>query len=318
MDTSRFLMLAVIFFSFFNAAPGPENDPVPHLTEVKHKTLVPEGIAVHPVDGKIYLSSLHENKIVVVGRDGTTGDVIASGQDGFMWGLGMKFSPDGKILWACSADGNGKTALFKIEVQRKKVLERFSHDAAGFLNDLVVLKNGSVFVTDTEKSAIFKLENGALHPWLINEQLKWANGIAISDNERYLFVASGQYGIQRINIKEKTMVSATGGKTVDHAIDGLVYHGQILYAAIGWPQNEIQKHRILRYRLDSELNFIKADTLGIGHSYLNCITTLAINKDQLFAIGNTNLGIYNRHQQKLEKIMDSLSNPVVSIFPLRR
>src|SRR5688500_43706 len=80
--------------------------------EVNEKTLIPEGIAVHPVTGKVFLSSLHQNKIVTVDNNGRVTDVITKGQQGFMWGLGMKFSKDGRILWACTADGNGKTALF--------------------------------------------------------------------------------------------------------------------------------------------------------------------------------------------------------------
>lgn len=317
MSTILYLIIMCKLFSISAPTSKQEQKTEPLLREVKNKTLIPEGIAVHPATGEVYLSSLHENKIVVVNANGTTSDLISGGQNGFMWGLGMKFSDDGKILWACSSDGNGKTALFKIDVRNKKVLDHFSHDSARFLNDLVILTDGIIYITDTEKSTVFKLESGQLKPWLTDKKLKWANGIAISGDERYLFAASGRYGLQRIDLASKTITSATGGKRTDYAIDGLVYHNNKLYAAIGWPQHKTEEHRILRYSLDKELNFINADTLAINRSYINCITTLAIHKEKLFAIGNTNLGVYNRHQQKTESIMDSLRNPMVSVFHLR-
>jgi sugar lactone lactonase YvrE len=289
----------------------------PVLQEVKAKTLIPEGIAVHPATGMIYLGSLHQDKVVSVDEKAEVRDVIQSGQEGFAWGLGMKFSGTGDTLWACSADGKGRTALFAIDPVAGIVLRKYAHDSARFLNDLVILGDGRIFVTDTEQGAVFILQDGRLHLWLKNESLKWANGIAAGKEDRHLFVASGRYGLQKVGVATKQVSSATQDKRVDYAIDGLVYYQSKLYAAIGWPQDRTAEHRILRYQLDGQDNFLSADTLAINRSFLTCPTTLAVHRGWLFALGNTNLGVYNRNQQQAEKILDSLVNPVVSKFRLR-
>jgi hypothetical protein len=289
----------------------------PLLREVKDKTLIPEGIAVHPINNTIYLSSLHQNKIVSVNKDGTVKDVIASNQNGFMWGLGMKFSKDGKVLWACSANQEGKTALFAIDIASGKVLNKYTHDSARFLNDLVILDDGRLFITDTQQGGVFALLSGELKLWIKDEKLQWANGITTNKSEKYLFVASGSKGLQRIDLATKEITSATQNKRTDYAIDGLVYSDNILYAAIGWPQDKTYQHRILKYYLNDEQYVAKVDTLIIGKSYFNCPTTLAVHNAELFALGNTNLGIYNRHQQKVDNIMDSLSYPVISRFKIK-
>src|SRR5687768_2498471 len=64
----------------------------PEIIAVQNKELIPEGIEVHPESGAIYLSSLHQNKIVTVDKHGNCKDLISPGQNGFMRGLGIKVS----------------------------------------------------------------------------------------------------------------------------------------------------------------------------------------------------------------------------------
>ena len=286
------------------------------LHEVKDKTLIPEGIAVHPSTGRMYLSSLHQNKIVIVDSTGIVTDVIANGQEGFMWGLGMKFSQDGSILWACSADGQGNTGLFGVDHASGKIIKHYVHDSARFLNDLVVLNDGRIFITDTELGALFVLQNDTLLLFLKDEQLMWVNGIAATPEGSVLFAASGRYGLMKIDAESRTIVSATDNKKTDYAIDGLVLHGHTLYAAIGWPQDSVHQHRIIRYYLDDQFKYTGGDTLSINQAWLQCPTTLAVQNNRLFALSTTNLGIYNRHAQQTGKIIDSLKLPVVAVFQL--
>lgn len=168
------------------------------------------------------------------------------------------------------------------------------------------------------KAAIFLLANDSLQLYLATEQLKWANGITASPDGTYLFVASGRYGVIKVNTHTRKLSSATNNKRTDYAIDGLVLHSNTLYAAIGWPQDSLHQHRILRYYFDSHFNFTGSDTLAINQSWLQCPTTLAVHNNKLFALGNTNLGIYNRHQQKIDHIRDSLLLPAISIFSLSK
>jgi hypothetical protein len=96
-----------------------------------------------------------------------------------------------------------------------------------------------------------------------------------------------------------------------------VYADKKLFAAIGWPQHETQTHRLLRFSLNDDQYVETTDTLVINKPYFTCPTTLAVHKDQLYALANTNLGIYNKNNQKLDKSMDSLSYPVISKYKIR-
>lgn len=310
MRVKLFLIITCFIFS----CRQWENDNKLNFLEVKDKTLIPEGVAVHPSTSKVYLSSLHQNKIVSVDDKGNVADVITSGQQGFMWGLGMKFSLNGKILWACTADGKGKTALVAVDHKSGRIIKKYMHDSARFFNDLVLLNDGRIFITDTDLGALFMLKNDSLYLFSRDEKIKWCNGITAKDN--ILFVASGRYGIIKVDAETGVVTSATGDKREDYAIDGLTFHDNTLYAVIGWPQDSTHQHRIIRYHLDQQLNYKGMDTLFINEKWLTNPTTLALHNDKLFALSTTNLGIYNRHEQKTESIMDSLVYPVVTVFEL--
>jgi len=290
----------------------------PLLREVKEKTLIPEGIAIHPTTGRVNLSSLHQNKIISIDDAGAVSDVISNGQEGFMWGLGMQFSKDGDVLWACSADGKGNTSLFSIDHRSRRVIKRYTHDSARFFNDLVVMNDGRIFLTDTESGAVFLWQQDKIEFFAKDEKLKWANGITTTPAGDVLFVASGRYGIQKIDLSTHSITSATQDQRIDYAIDGMAWHQNTLYAAIGWPQDSIRQHRILRYHFDAAIRYLRTDTLSINRDWLQCPTTLAIHNNQLFALSLTNLGIYNRHQQRTINIMDSLRLPIVAVFQLPR
>ena len=203
-----------------------------------------------------------------------------------------------------------------IEHLSGKISKSYTHDSARFFNDLVILNDETIFITDTETGAVFRLQKDSLQLFLKDEQLKWANGIDATPRGDILFVASGRYGLMKVDVGTKRISSATGNNRVDYAIDGLVLHDSILYAAIGWPQDSIHQHRIIRYHLDAGFRYMSADTLAINQNWLQCPTTLAIHQNQLFSLSATNLGIYNKHGQDIEKILDRLRLPVVAVFQL--
>ncbi len=299
-------------------SPVPVTPTEPDTLIVNDKELIPEGIAVHPGTGTIYLSSLHQNKIVSFDRKGGYKNLITSGQDGFMKGLGIKISRDGKTLWACSASldtAKSISGLFEIDLSSGKIIRSYlyQHDSASLFNDLAIHSSGDIYITDTYQGTVFRYQPDSknLEPWLRSEQLTLANGIAFSDDEKILFVASGDKGIQRIEMDTKQVESVTKGARTDYAVDGLLYHNKALIGVIGWPQDEVQTHRILRYRLTDDYYFNSADTLMINKSYLQVPTTAALHNNRLYVLGRTNLGVYNTSQQTLETVKPLLQFPLI-------
>jgi hypothetical protein len=115
----------------------------------------------------------------------------------------------------------------------------------------------------------------------------------------------------------KQVRPVTGGKRTDYAIDGLLYYNKTLIGVIGWPQNEVQNHRILRYHLTDDYYFSAADTLLINKSYLQVPTTAALHNNRLYVLGKTNLDLYNKGQQSLETIKDFLQFPLIVQMQLK-
>jgi sugar lactone lactonase YvrE len=297
----------------------------PEVIEVQaDKELIPEGIAVHPQTGTIYLSSLHQNKIVAVDKEGKVQDLIASNAEGYMMGLGIKLDKEGRTLWTVSSYNDStthKTGLFQIDLRNGRVLQKFlrTEQKDCFLNDLVIDKAGNIYITDTQQSSVFRWSSTSkrLERWVQADSLLWANGIALSPDEKTLFVASGRYGIQMIDIATKKMVPIAGENTDFYAIDGLVYYQNSLIGVRGWPQNTPQNHRVLRFHLKSDNTLSRIDTLDINNPHINTPTTLAVTGDQLYVLARTNLGVYNRHNSKTENIKDSLQNAIVLKYTLK-
>ena len=316
-------MKLIFALAFAAAAVFISSQPIVIKTAAS-KELIPEGIAVHPATGTIYLSSLHQQKIVAIEKDGTVKDVIKSGEGGFMAGLGIKLDAAGKTLWACSAYNDStqhKTGLFQIDLKSQKVIQTFlrTDTTNCFLNDLVIDKKGNIYTTDTEQSSVFKLDvqTKVLQRWLQHPQLHWANGIALSADEKTLFVASGDKGLQAIDVATKEIKTMAGPQTDFYAIDGLAYHNNTLIAVTGWPQDKPQTHRVRQFYLHNN-SITKVDTLSINQPYLNCPTTIAISGNKAYVLGTTNLGIYNRNNARTMGILDLLQQPVVLQFNLSR
>lgn len=285
--------------------------------------LIPEGIAVHPQQGTIYLSSLHQNKIVAVNKKGVVRDLIPPNAENFMMGLGMKIDAAGKTLWACTAFNDSithKTGLYQVDLQTGKVLQKFMRNEQKncFLNDLVIDRKGNIYMTDSEQSAVFRWDalTSTLKLWLQDEKLQWPNGIALSPDEQTLFVASAINGIQKININTRT-IAPIAGKTADfYFIDGLAWYQNSLIGVIGWPQDQPSTHRVLRFHLTANHDLRQTDTIDINNPQMNCPTTVAIAGNQAYVLARTNLGVYNRHNGHTKNIRDSLQNPVVLQYVL--
>ena len=71
------------------------------------KDVIPEGITIDTLKGKIYVSSIAQKKIITIDTNGVNEDLITTNQDGFLEGLGMKIGPKKHWLWAVSNEKQG-------------------------------------------------------------------------------------------------------------------------------------------------------------------------------------------------------------------
>ena len=123
-------------------------------------TLIPEGIAIHPKNETIYISSIAKHKIIKI-KNREVSNFIEEGESGFLEGLGLKVDVKRNLLWALSNQKQGKWYLsqihgFDLNTKEKKYFHLIKDTIPHLLNDLVVSPHDNLFITDTYFSAIYK------------------------------------------------------------------------------------------------------------------------------------------------------------------
>jgi len=76
------------------------------------------------------------------------------------------------------------TELVVIDIESAKVLEKISAPDSVFLNDVAVDSKGMVYVSDTRKNRLYRLQQNNLKPWL--ENVEAANGLTFVGDQLYI------------------------------------------------------------------------------------------------------------------------------------
>ncbi len=237
---------------------------------IKEPDLFPEGIACDERDGTLYISSVLKAKVVRIKAGGAVDDFIKSRQDGLCGTLGMKVDSKRHLLWVASSGSpadpatDGKSGLFAFDLATGKTVHKLLLSGAGafLLNDLALDGSGHVYVTDTDTGAVMRTANefSSLIEFLPAGTLAGPNGIAFSDDGKYLYVAASGRGIAVVDMSTQrvTTVTPPDGAFVG-GIDGLYFHKGALIAV----QNGVGLPRIVRYQLASPAR-IKSDCIARG------------------------------------------------------
>jgi len=176
----------------------------------------PECVAVHP-DGSVWAGG-EAGQIYKITDDGKTVTEVAN-TGGFI--LGIAFSPDCNWLAVCDLKNK---CVWKLDLTTFK-LEKFATGADGvnlsIPNYAVFDKSGRLYVSDSGafrqvNGKVFCFdENGNGSTWH-NGPLNFANGMALSKDENYLYVVCTWLpGVERIKINK----DGTAGKTMGPPAD---------------------------------------------------------------------------------------------------
>jgi sugar lactone lactonase YvrE len=220
------------------------------FTFAKERDVRSEGIAYDPVDDRLYFSGT-PSTLLRVDRNGGIESLRVEPPGQSFERLGMRVDAAQRRIWALSAvfdanapsDEKGRSDLSVYDLRDGRLLRRIAvgaSDARAILNDLALAKDGSAFVTDTERNVLLRLAPNAhaFEVWM--EGFRGPNGIAFSADERALYVADF-FGIQVIDVATKSR-RLLRTKTPLNAIDGLVEHRGSLLAI----QNNLGRPRVLR------------------------------------------------------------------------
>ncbi len=224
------------------------------ITElVFDKDLIPEGIAVDVKTQRVYLNSLKDKKIVSSNLDGTDArEVISSGAHGYQSGFGMTIKGD--TLYAL---GNGlpmednTSILLLIDIKSNQLIKSYKLEDTihVFLNDIAVSSNHDVYITDSKNNTIYTLnkETDQLEFFVDREDIPFSNGIAISDDDELLYLASWD-GIIILDLATSEILNSASIES--QGIDGLKYYKNSLIGIVNiWKKGD-PKNGMYRYHLN--------------------------------------------------------------------
>lgn len=227
---------------------------------------MPEALAMDGETGRVFVGNVRDGRILV--RDGDDDwEVFADpdGVEGLMAVFDLAVDRDRDHLWVATGmasqfagfdpEADDPSALLRLDLGSGELLARYpvaASDTRHLLGSLVLGSDGTVFAADTLHPVVFRLDAGAqrLEPFFANPNFSSLRGLALSADERHLYLADYEQGI---------FVLATDGSNQawklavpetlnEGGIDGLYWWNQHLVAI----QNGISPQRVLRLQLGED------------------------------------------------------------------
>ncbi|MFN3968748.1 YncE family protein [Flavobacterium sp.] len=235
------------------------------VATLSEKALHPEGL-VYLSKTKIWLaSSIHQRKIIAFDKNtGVCTDWLKT--DDMLAVFALKADAKEEYLWVAtsampemenfSAALEGKAEILKINLKTKQIVKRFTIEGNHVFGDIYVTKNNTVYVSDSAKPMLYKIENDEMKPFVSFENEAFnLQGITMNEKEHKLFVADYLKGIAVVEIKtlSKTWLTLPEG-TIGKGIDGLVFYHNKLIAV----QNGVTPIRLTQFNLNKAQNGIES------------------------------------------------------------
>jgi sugar lactone lactonase YvrE len=275
----------------------PQTPASPVAFRLKDPKLIPEGIAFDAKGARFFIGSIAQRKIIVRDAKSQVRD-FSSPSDKLDAALGLAMDAERGHLYAVSTNGflaeantERRNAVVRYDLKSGRLTNRFFAPEAMQLNDLAVAPDGTLYVTDSMNSTLFrrKPDEAKLTRFGAAGALRGANGIAVgADGILYAAISTG---IVRVD-------TATGEPTrlpqpdtvVTGGIDGLYWHDGDLIGV----QNVTNPGRVVRIALTNKGTRVAGLTVLQSHHHpdFDEPTTGTIANSALHVIGNSYAGRY--------------------------
>ena len=162
----------------------------------------PESVVFDSINKVLYVSNIGEKEQGdgFISKMGVKGEILSQ-----KWIKELN-DPKGMLLRGNFLYVTDNTDLVIIDIDKNEIIERIQVEGAGFLNDIAEGPAGTIYVSDTRNSSIFKRDaTGLIHKWMNTPQLEYPNGLLVVDNDLYVAAWGREEpgNVLRVNLDSK-------------------------------------------------------------------------------------------------------------------
>lgn len=160
--------------------------------EMKSGFAIPESAEYDKKRNVIYVSNYYNDGKEYIAKISPDGQMIRKDWvTGIMQPTGLCMSNDRLYVV-------GRLALIEIDPESGTILNRFRFPSPGMPNDVTADGQGNLYITDTQRSLIYRFNDGKIEEWLTSPKFNKPNGILFDQN--VLLVGNSSDGdINRVN-----------------------------------------------------------------------------------------------------------------------
>ncbi|WP_300565096.1 hypothetical protein [Flavobacterium sp.] len=270
---------------------------------LSEKTLHPEGLLYLNKSKTWLVNSIRNRKIISF--DPNSGQCTDWLTDKDLLSVfALKADKNEKYLWVSTSsmpemkgynkDLEGQSEVLKIDIKTKAIVKRFPLKGNHVLGDLVVAKNGDVYVSDSGEALIFKITNDSMAVWLdLKKEAFNLQGLTFNENESQLFIADYMKGILSISMKnpnERNWLNFPESTTVK-GIDGLIWYKNSLLAI----HNGVKPIRIMQYSLNQKNEIETAQVLDHNRPEFDEPALGTISNGKFYFFANAPWNAYDKN-----------------------
>jgi sugar lactone lactonase YvrE len=259
-------------FEHLTAALKKNLDPVSNSTTaytIGDPELLTEDITYDPQTRSFFITSVLHKTITRIDTVRNKLSLFADLDRDPGWPLmSIAADPKRRVIWVTAAAmpdfiasppaAYGKTVLLKLDLKSARILDRFSPNDSEqhALNDIALLRDGTVIASDSLGGSVFRLRPGAQKFERIDVgEFISPQTPALSADEKYVFIPDYARGIARIDLATGAVIwLAHSDEIAMGGIDGMYMRGQDLYTI----QNGANPARLVRFHLSTALDRIES------------------------------------------------------------
>jgi sugar lactone lactonase YvrE len=145
--------------------------------------LLPETAVYDPASRAIYVSGYDAfNRSLAEGKQYVSKLSLDGKIEKLKWAEGLK-NPAGMAVTGGKLYVAEPASLAEVDIASGKLLQRYPVAGAMMLNDLAAGPDGSLYISDSRTSVIYKFSGGKAEEWLSGAWIARPNGMHISGNE---------------------------------------------------------------------------------------------------------------------------------------